>query len=937
MPDFPPPGLPMSRHLALAACILTLGAATAATAQTTITLEGVVVNEAGKPISSAQVSVVQSATIETRNALTRSNGEFRVLGLESGRYTVTARYIGFRPGSEVVQLVVGQRARITLQLEPGAVELQAVRVAEEKVRSVEVQRLSVSTPVLQEEIKSLPSSTRSVMNLAAVAPGIRSYAPQQGRSIPSAGAVPDLRFINLYLDGVELKSMFNGNLVGIPQTGSPLPQDALEEFRVYLNPYDAEYTHAGAYVISAVTRRGTNTREGSAFGFLQNKSLIARGAFQSKLPDFDRQQLGFNLRGPFVRDKLFYAASYEYSNTNNFIDVTTPATSPTFALYAGSYRAPNHNHTGLGRLTFTPNDKNNLDLIWSSRYMTGESNFGVKVAREGGITQKYFINTMLLRHQYLPTSGLMNELSFQLVNWMHDEDQLVHGPQLTYPSVVLGTSGFPLKINETHLRLVDRATRGVDDWFGSHVIKTGLELSHVSASQYSPNFRDGAFTFATDTSTLPQRASIALGYYNTTGDADANSSLSGWVTGAYVNDEWRPKSNFTLNLGLRYDAEINTLNNSFTVPWSTDFPELASSTLLQPYLNQGNRKNDLNNISPRVSFSWDLFDNNRTFLRGGFGIIYDRVTTFTGFGERRDASWRTYNFNNPGTTDPEVLRQRIRSGQATATPAFQLLKDKMETPESHQFSLGIGQQVTQSLGVNLDLIHQRVSHLYVRWNPNYLNLVTNQRPITNRVADITLWDDFGKARTSAVVSTLTYQRRDLRLNAAYTLAWQSADFDASGLSPVYPFLSSFAMQPVAGDERHRFVLSGIVPLRWGFQISTIGTFASPHPFVAMLGSDANKDNTTTDDFVSTKRVADPPGGFNYWYKTVDARLTKKLGLYGSSQISLMAEVFNVFNWVNYSSIQNTELNAAGQALPGYGVANGTFAARQGQVGMRVEW
>ena len=105
----------------------------------------------------------------------------------------------------------------------------------------------------------------------------------------------------------------------------------------------------------------------------------------------------------------------------------------------------------------------------------------------------------------------------------------------------------------------------------------------------------------------------------------------------------------------------------------------------------------------------------------------------------------------------------------------------------------------------------------------------------------------------------------------------------------------------------------------------------------MLGADANKDNTTTDDFVGTKRVANPPSGFNYWYKTVDARLTKKLGVYGGSQLSVMAELFNLFNWVNYSSIQNTELNAAGQLLPGYGVANGTFAARQGQVGMRLEW
>src|SRR5205085_7787915 len=117
---------------------------------------------------------------------------------------------------------------------------------------------------------------------------------------------------------------------------------------------DGEYSHAAAYVISAVPRPGTNIRGGSAFGFVQNKDLIARGAFQSTLPSFDRQQLGFNLRGPFVHDKLFYAASYEYSNTDNFIDVTTPATSATFARYAGSHRATTHTHTALSRLTYTP-------------------------------------------------------------------------------------------------------------------------------------------------------------------------------------------------------------------------------------------------------------------------------------------------------------------------------------------------------------------------------------------------------------------------------------------------------------------------------------------------------------------------------------------------------------------------------------------------------
>src|SRR5947208_14541110 len=105
----------MSRRLGsllLPILLLAFANITRLAAQTTITLEGVVVNDAGKPIENAQVSVVQSATNETRNVLTRSSGEFRVLGLESGRYAVTARYIGFRPTAEVVQLVGGQRARL---------------------------------------------------------------------------------------------------------------------------------------------------------------------------------------------------------------------------------------------------------------------------------------------------------------------------------------------------------------------------------------------------------------------------------------------------------------------------------------------------------------------------------------------------------------------------------------------------------------------------------------------------------------------------------------------------------------------------------------------------------------------------------------------------------------------------------------------------------
>src|SRR4051794_20058954 len=267
-------------HHLFAAALCAAALAAPARAQNTVVLEGLVRTDAG-PLGGAQVTVVNSATQETVRTTTRVNGEFRVLGLFPGQYDVTVRSIGYRPNRQAVQLGIGQRARLEFNLAQGAAELETQTVLGERVKQVEVQRLSVSAPVMKEEIENLPLNARGVMNLAGIAPGIKTYAPQSGRTLPSGGAAPDLRFFNVYMDGVEMKSLYNGNIVGLGQTGSPLPQEALEQFRVYVNPYDAEYTRAGSYVISAESRRGTNDFQGSAFGFFQNKNLIARNAFQA--------------------------------------------------------------------------------------------------------------------------------------------------------------------------------------------------------------------------------------------------------------------------------------------------------------------------------------------------------------------------------------------------------------------------------------------------------------------------------------------------------------------------------------------------------------------------------------------------------------------------------------------------------------------------------
>src|SRR6476619_969247 len=116
-----------------------------------------------------------------------------------------------------------------------------------------------------------------------------------------------------------MKILYNGNIVGLGQTGSPLPQEAIEQMRIYMNPYDAEYTRAGSYIISAESRRGTNTWEGSAFSFLQQKSFIAKHTIQTGVPNYNRYQLGANARGPIIQDKLFSSTSLELNKTNFYL------------------------------------------------------------------------------------------------------------------------------------------------------------------------------------------------------------------------------------------------------------------------------------------------------------------------------------------------------------------------------------------------------------------------------------------------------------------------------------------------------------------------------------------------------------------------------------------------------------------------------------------
>lgn len=896
---------------------------------TTVVVQGSVRTSDGTALEGASVTVENRETAIERDTRVNRSGAYRVLGLPPGTYSVLVRALGHRQQRrDSVRLVHGQRVQLDFTLERGAVELEPTIV--QAGRSLDVQRNDVSTAVLQEEIENLPLNTRNVLNLAAIAPGIRTYALEGGRTVPVAGGLPsvDARFANLYVDGVDWRNVYAGGIIAQAPDGSMVPQEALREFRVYLNPYDVEFTRGGSYVISAITHRGSNTLEGSLFSFHQTRALVARSSAQARKPEYRRSQLGANVRGPLVRDRLFYSLSYESQITDNYIDVVVPAPAvqpDRYTSYAGTYRAPSRVHNGLLRLT-APVGSHSVDAMLAVRNVSREAAFGEYapggrlVVRDAGPKGTSTLTNLQLRDTYTRAS-FVNELSLHLLTLRNVQDIINPGPTLRYPSIITGNQLLPTDIKDRHIKLINRSTFNLSGRAGQHVLKSGVELSDVWPRIIRPNFSRGWFDFATDTSTMPASAQIGVAGGGVDGMPPGGSQSHGWSIGLYLQDEWRPMPRFSVTAGVRWDADVNTMNQNVVAPWA--FDTTLHRALGEGFLNTGDRVNDLDNVAPRIALSWDVFGNSATFLRAGYGVMFDRVPLLGSIPEAREIGWTIYSIANPGTTDPEQLRQLVAAGGGTARRNLLLIKDDLETPAAHQWSIGVGRKFGGDVAVNLDYLDQRVRDVYV-------TLLVNRAP--NRFApnyrDITLWDDIGDARYRALLVSLIYDRRPTRVSVAYTLGKAESEFGRTTDSN-YPDAASYAMQRSEADEKHRIVVSGLTRVPFGLEVSGLAIVASPRPFLVTTGPDANANGNEFDDWphgVRTHRRE----GWDHWYRTLDLRVAKSIPA-ARARITVIAEIFNVFNTANHAEYQPN------QSQPLYGEPIGDYARRQAQLGLRYSF
>jgi hypothetical protein len=277
-------------------------------------LGGTVVDPEQHVILGATVQLTSLGTRAVRRVITNDQGIFQITGLQPGDYELNVEAKGFATLSQTLRLEVGQQLTLDVSLKlPSVSSTVEVTGALEVLHTTDPSVGEVIEPVA---IRSLPLNGRMLIDLVLTVPGAHTshgaqtgemnplyWRPGQRSSVSIGGNRPNANYF--LLDGTtDTDPTFNTvNL-------SPSP-DAVQEFKVQTGSYSAEMGGAGGGQVNIVTRTGTNQFHGTVYEFLRNGALDAE-TFNSMGENFlVRNNFGFSLGGPIVRNKTFFFVNYE--------------------------------------------------------------------------------------------------------------------------------------------------------------------------------------------------------------------------------------------------------------------------------------------------------------------------------------------------------------------------------------------------------------------------------------------------------------------------------------------------------------------------------------------------------------------------------------------------------------------------------------------------
>ena len=305
-------------------------------------ISGSVVDQSGAAVPDTTIKVVQTGTGVERTVTTNSDGGYTIPDLQIGTYRMTVSKNGFKETvNQNIVVNVSTTTRQNITLEVGSVD-QQVTVTADAIQ-VETQTGTIGEVVTGEQVRELPLNGRSFVQLTQLQPGVSA---QNNFDPKNKGLFAGVDFSvngNSSQSNLFLTDGANNNDTGSNRTILLYPSiEAIAEFKTLRNSYGPEYGQAAGAVISLVTRGGENKIHGSLFYFGRNDKLNATEFFAKRgntgKDKLRRNDYGFSLGGPIVKNTLFFFFSLEYNK--EIRGATRTGNVPTVAERAGNFSDP---------------------------------------------------------------------------------------------------------------------------------------------------------------------------------------------------------------------------------------------------------------------------------------------------------------------------------------------------------------------------------------------------------------------------------------------------------------------------------------------------------------------------------------------------------------------------------------------------------------------
>jgi hypothetical protein len=939
--------------LLLGVCIGTAQVASSQTA--TGTILGEVKDSTGAALPGANVSATNQANGAVRETVSDAVGNYRFTALTPGLYTVKVTMSGFKDNTRAdVRLPIASQVAVPFSLEVAGLA-ETVNVAA-TAPLVDTTEQVVKTLIDTKQIESLPLKTRDFLDLALLAPGVVS---DQGSA--SGGNTDSISFggmsenyKSVWLEGIDFNDEVTGGGSALSSaTRIAMASEAIQEFQVMANSYSAEFGRSASGAINILTKSGGNRVKGSAFYFRRDDAFEKPNYFSETVPPFKIEQYGATVGGPIVVNKLFYFGSWERRNNARSVQVSIPVSVRDYAKSLGydtridvPVSADENNYFVKSTYLMAQNHTLNTTYMYDHRDLLNQQTGGASAGDHGYDDQR---RAWLLLGNMTSVFGssIVNELRLSASHQALDRvlpAGSISQPEIRFPTVQFGrASNIPQsRVQDNYI--ITNATNAHLVAKGSHDLKFGFEANIVPTTSLINQSFNGLFEFtadrpvvAGDPATLPFRFTQGI---------EVRGKLSAMtrdvsIYSTFFNDQWQPRDNLTINLGIRYDFQFwrGDLDGQ-DIPESMSKNDFWISQVSGPLKGQNFKAapNDLNNFAPRLGVTWDLSGKGRTVVRAGYGIYYDQIntTTMRGVvaGYPNFITSQVANDSRSGLRIPNDFFPNLPTSPLPESvgSSFNIASPDAESPYSHQTTAGVSHQLGSQYAVSADYVYMRGERFPLTVNVN-ARQADGTFPLVANGTRMLLYDDVAPMRIHQAQFRLERRFADrFGFLVGYTLG--SADTIANNGTPSDKYNLMADWGPTSNDVRHRFVSNAIYELPYGIQVGGIISTNSASPYNIITGTDANRDGDNNDRPAGTSYNDGRGDGFF----TTDVRVSKKF-VAGRYTGEVLWEMFNLFNTVNFNNYQGNQSSAPGQTstgIPtGFGRPLQAFDAFQAQLGFKL--